>query len=197
MKKTVFIILVIAVGVTAGWLITNQTTPSHTMEFNTAGPEGGDFSLIAESGPVQLKDFRGKVVLLYFGYTFCPDICPTSLSLMTQALNALSEKELDQVQGIFISVDPDRDTPERLAKYTEYFHDRIMGVTGTNEEVAEIAQRYGAAYQKVEGESQGGYLVDHTSVTQVIAADGSLKENLAHGTPPDEILVAIREHLPK
>ena len=158
-------------------------------------PQGGDFTLDAASGPFDLKAQRGKVVLIYFGYTFCPDICPTNLMLMAQALNALDKDELARVQGVFISVDPERDTLDRLATYTKYFHPSIIGVTGKPEHIAKIAKRYGAVYRKVEDESRGGYLIDHSANTYAIAPDGSLHTILPHATPPEDILKVIRSLL--
>jgi len=158
-------------------------------------PQGGDFTLDAASGPFDLKAQRGKVVLIYFGYTFCPDICPTNLMLMAQALNALDKDELARVQGVFISVDPERDTLDRLATYTKYFHPSIIGVTGKPEHIAKIAKQYGAVYRKVEDESRGGYLIDHSANTYVIAPDGSLHTILPHATPPEDILKVIRSLL--
>lgn len=162
-----------------------------------AQPAGGDFTLQSVNGPVSLSDFRGKVVLLYFGYTSCPDICPTSLTLMRIALSQLNEAELAQVQGIFVSVDPQRDTPERLAQYSSHFHPNIRGITGTDEQVAEVASRYGAIYQVAEGDSAMGYTVDHSSVTQVIDQQGHLVGSLPHGSMPTLILQEIRSLLNK
>ncbi len=157
----------------------------------------GDFTLRSANGPLSLKDLRGKVVLLYFGYTSCPDICPTSLTLMRIALSQLSETELAQVQGIFVSVDPKRDTPERLAQYSSHFHPNIRGVTGSDEEVGEVARRYGAIYQVAESDSAMGYTVDHSSVTYVIDQQGRLISTLPHGTMPKIILQEIRSLLNK
>ena len=151
--------------------------------------------LQAPQGPFRLQEQRGKVVLIYFGYTFCPDICPTNLALMAQALNALTEEELARVQGVFISVDPQRDAVDLLAPYTNHFHPTIIGMTGEAGDVARIAAQYGAAYRKVEGESQGGYLVDHSSNTYVIAPDGSLHATLPHATAPQKILEVTRRLL--
>ena len=100
--------------------------------------EGGDFTLQSASGPVSLKDYRGKLVLVYFGYTFCPDICPTSLAATAEGLKQLSPEELARVAMIFVSVDPKRDTPERLKEYVEFFHPSIVGVTGSAEVVEVI-----------------------------------------------------------
>lgn len=157
---------------------------------------GGDFSLESASGPVALSDYRGKLVLVYFGYTYCPDICPTSLAATAGGLNLLTPDELAKVAMIFVSVDPKRDTPARLKEYAEFFHPAIIGATGTPENIAEIAKRYGVFYaeQKVET-AGGGYVVDHSSDTFVIAPDGALVAKIAHETPPDQVAVAIRKYL--
>jgi protein SCO1/2 len=158
-------------------------------------PPGGDFTLQSASGPLSLHELRGKVVLLYFGYTSCPDICPTSLTLMRIALSQLNAEELAQVRGIFISVDPQRDTPERLAQYSGHFHPNISGVTGSDKQVAGVAQQYGAIYQRAEGDTALGYTVDHSSVTYVIDQQGQLVSTLPHGTLPKVILQEIRHLL--
>lgn len=157
---------------------------------------GGDFTLQSAAGPVSLKDYRGKLVLVYFGYTYCPDICPTSLAATAEGMKQLTPEELAKVAMIFISVDPKRDTPERLKEYAEFFHPAIVGATGTAETIAEIARRYGVFYaeQKVDT-AGGGYVVDHSSDTFVIAPDGQLVAKIAHATPPDQVVVAIRKHL--
>jgi protein SCO1/2 len=156
-------------------------------------PVGGEFQLYSSKGPVALSDFRGKVVLLYFGYTKCPDVCPTSLSIMTQALNGLSESELAGVQSIFISVDPLRDTYEALDEYADYFHSNLMGITGTPEQVADVASRYGARYYQVELEgSSFGYAVNHSSVIYLLSSQGVLRFLFPHGTPSPVVLEAIR-----
>lgn len=157
---------------------------------------GGDFSLESASGPVALSDYRGKLVLVYFGYTYCPDICPTSLAATAGGLNLLTSDELAKVAMIFVSVDPKRDTPARLKEYAEFFHPAIIGATGTPENIAEIAKRYGVFYaeQKVET-AGGGYVVDHSSDTFVIAPDGALVAKIAHETPPDQVALAIRKYL--
>ncbi len=159
-------------------------------------PSGGDFSLQSWRGTVSLTDFRGSVVLLYFGYTWCPDVCPTSLGYISLALDRLNAAELEQVQVLFISVDPERDTLERLKKYTAFFHARVLGITGSPQQLYRTARQYGAAYRKVEDEnSSTGYLVDHSSYTYLIGPDGTLHGKLEHGTPPDRISKSIRRLL--
>ena len=157
---------------------------------------GGDFTLESASGPVSLKDYRGKLVLVYFGYTFCPDICPTSLASTAEGLKQLKPEEAARVAMIFISVDPERDTPPRLKEYAEFFHPSLVGVTGTPENLAEIAKRYGVFYarQKVET-AGGGYVVDHSADTYVVGPDGQLVGKIAHATPPDRVVAKIRSYL--
>ncbi|MFM1892225.1 MAG: hypothetical protein RLZ44_1302, partial [Pseudomonadota bacterium] len=123
----------------------------------TSGPKqakgypdmGGDFSLVSADGPVTLQDLRGKVVAIYFGYTHCPDICPTSLAALAQAIKQLSPEQQAQVQGVFISVDPERDTPQRATEYARAFDPRFTGLSGTPEAIAEVAKRYFVLYEKV------------------------------------------------
>ena len=163
-----------------------------------AAPAGGDFTLQSAAGPVALQDFRGKVVLVYFGYTYCPDICPTSLAATAEGLKLLTPEELARVAVIFVSVDPERDTPARLKEYGEFFHSAIVGVTGTAAEVAAIARRYGVFYARQPVETAGGgYVVDHTSDTYIIRADGRLDGKIAHAAPPEQVAAEIRKRLTK
>jgi protein SCO1 len=158
--------------------------------------EGGDFTLQSAGGPVSLKDFRGKVALVYFGYTYCPDICPTSLAATAEGLKLLAPDELARVAVIFVSVDPKRDTTSRLKEYVEFFHPSMLGVTGTPEAIAEIAKRYGVFYAEQKVQTAGeGYVVDHSADTYVVAADGRLVAKIAHATPPEQVAEIIRKYL--
>ncbi len=159
-------------------------------------PEGGDFLLHSATGDVALKDFRGKVALLYFGYTKCPDVCPTSLAIMTQALNEFSDDELEDIQGLFVSVDPGRDDYSHLAEYANYFHPNIMGITGSEKEVAKVAAQYGAQYYQVDLEGSAfGYAVNHSSVTYLITPEGELRFIFPHNTPASVLVEATRHVL--
>ena len=163
-----------------------------------SAPAGGDFTLQSAGGPVALQDFRGKLVLVYFGYTYCPDICPTALAATAEGLKLLTPEELARVAVIFISVDPERDTPARLKEYAEFFHPAIVGVTGSPEELAAIARRYGVFYARQSVETAGGgYVVDHTSDTYVVGADGKLDGKIAHATAPEQVAAEIRKRLTK
>lgn len=161
-----------------------------------AMPEGGDFMLQSADGPVTLGDFRGKVVLLYFGYTYCPDICPTSLAATAEGLKELTLDELARVAVILVSVDPKRDTPARLKEYARFFHPMIVGVTGAPEEIAAVAKRYGVFYAEQKVATAGdGYVVDHSADSYVVAADGKLAGKIAHATAPDQVAAIIRKYL--
>jgi protein SCO1/2 len=155
--------------------------------------QGGGFTLQSSRGPVSLSDYHGKLVILYFGYTYCPDICPTSLGLLSLALNELTPDELNNIQSLFISVDPERDTVERLETYASAFNAGIRGITGSPVEIADIANRYGAYYKKAElPGSAMGYSVDHTSQYYLVDRDGKLIQQINHGTEPLHIVSILR-----
>lgn len=159
-------------------------------------PPGGDFTVQTTQGPLSLHDYRGKLVLVYFGYTYCPDICPTSLAATAEGLRQLTPEELARVAMIFVSVDPKRDTPQRLKEYAEFFHPAIVGATATPEVIAEVAKRYGVFYAEQKVETAGdGYVVDHSADTYIVAPDGQLVGKIAHATPPDQVVLAISKYL--
>ncbi len=160
------------------------------------GPLGGDFTLASADGPVSLSALRGKVVLVYFGYTYCPDICPTALTAVAEGLKRLSAEESARVAVLFVSVDPERDTPAHLKEYAAFFHPAIVGVTGTPEEIAAIARRYGVHYAKAKVDTAGGgYVMDHSSDTYLIGPDGALKGRISHGAAAEQVAAEIRRHL--
>jgi protein SCO1/2 len=159
-------------------------------------PPGGDFVLQSASGPFDSATLRGQVMLVYFGYTFCPDICPTSLAVTGAAMKQLTPDELTRVRLVFISVDPQRDTPARLKEYVGFFHPNMIGVTGSAEQIAAAARLYGAAYARQEIGSAGGYVVDHSAWTYVVAPDGRLVGRLPHGATVEQTLAEIRKWLP-
>jgi protein SCO1/2 len=160
-------------------------------------PPGGDFTLHSADGEISLHDFRQRVVLLYFGYTSCPDVCPTNLANLAASLKRLSNKGRQSVQVIFISVDPDRDTPAHLKQYTAFFDPSFIGVTSDAATVAKVARAYGVSYKKVEYPGAMGYLVDHSSLTYVIGPNGKLRETLPHAAPKDQITSVVRHWLAK
>ena len=199
MNKNIFVkILILVLSVILLWLlffwgpVTKQIEPKHETLALSKAPKGGNFSVQALNKKLSLEGLKGKVVLLYFGYTQCPDICPTSLSLMSEAFKQLNKTELEKVQGLFISVDPDRDTPKKQADYTHYFHPKIIGATSNKQALDKIVKQYGASYRIVKSESAMGYMVDHSSATYLIDQTGQLRKILKHGTSPDKIVAAVR-----
>lgn len=201
MSKSMPIIAILLLSAVLLWLLLAwEPVPSSETSHERLGlgarPSGGDFELISAEGPVRLSDLEGQVVLLYFGYTACPDICPTNLAIMALALRELDQDELDQVQVLFVSVDPDRDTPARVAEYASYFHPNMVGLTGSPQALAAAAKKYGAAYQRSDlGHSAMEYTVDHSAYTYLIDPSGSLVEVLDHATPAEDIVEALRRHL--
>jgi protein SCO1/2 len=197
MQRSILIIVSLALAVTLVLMLLfwQPQNGGHSTIPLRAAPQGGEFRFDSYRGEVSLKDFRGRVVLLYFGYTWCPDICPTNLSMISAVLDELSESERVNVQPIFVSVDPARDNVQRLKEYVEYFHPRLLGLTGDAATIDEVAKRYGAAYQIHEEEGSDNYVVDHTADTYLIGKDGKLEVALPHGTDLNVLLSAVRQLL--
>jgi protein SCO1/2 len=156
-------------------------------------PKGGDFTLHSGDNAVSLSDYDDKIRFIFFGYTSCPDICPTALAFISSSLKQLTPEELEQIKVFFISVDPERDTPQKLADYTKYFHPKILGITGSKAELDKVVKQYGAAYRKVESDSAMGYLVDHSASVYVVGKKGNIVDMLPHGLPVEAITKTIRD----
>lgn len=155
---------------------------------------GGDFSLVDQDGqPFHLQQVRGKVVLLFFGYTYCPDICPTELSQMSVVLNGL-EEDAERVQGIFVSVDPERDKPQVLKRYLAYFNETLVGLTGTSESIKRVAEQYHARFKKHHYAS-GGYAMDHSASLYVLDQEGTLSTVVPYGLPPLHVINVVKHLL--
>jgi protein SCO1/2 len=160
-----------------------------------ARPPGGDFVLQTEAGPLDTRSLRGNVLLVYFGYVYCPDICPVAMATGAAALNALTPAERAKTRMIMISVDPERDTPAKLKGYVAYFHPAMIGAVGTAAETAAIAKSFGVGYQRQPMRPDGGYAVDHSSQTFVIGPDGKLMELLPLGVATDKVVATVRKLL--
>jgi protein SCO1/2 len=155
-----------------------------------------DFTLTADNGsPASLGDYRGDVVLLYFGYTYCPDVCPTVLATLASARKALGPSDRDRVQVLMVTVDPARDTPDVMRSYLEHFDPAFVGLTGTDEEIAAVAADYNVTYEKHEGTAATGYLVDHWAGVYLIDPAGDLVESFSFGTPADEVAADVTQWL--
>lgn len=157
---------------------------------------GGDFSLQSQAGETALSDFKGKVVVMYFGFLSCPEVCPNSMTVIQTALNRLSEADKTQTQALLVSVDPSRDTIEKLAEYTEFYHQNLLGLTGSKAQIDAVTRQYGAFYDFTEIESaNANYGVEHSSRYYVIDRAGSLVAAMRHSTTPNELAAQIRELL--
>ncbi|MDH5464551.1 MAG: SCO family protein [Thiovulaceae bacterium] len=156
-----------------------------------------DFYLDTHDGPISLKSFQGKAIALYFGYMYCPDVCPTSLSKMTEALQTLSKEDQDKVQGIFVSVDPDRDTLKLIKDYARYFHDNYIGATSQSKEyLHDLVKRYGGSFKKVTLEgSDMGYSVNHTSDIYFFNKEGKFSGKVPHLSRQEDIIKALKKAL--
>jgi len=148
-----------------------------------------DFSLVgADGNTIALHDFRGQVILLYFGYTSCPDVCPTTMAEMKQAIDRLSPDNAEHVQVVFVSVDPKRDTPEKIQEYADHFNPLFIGLSGSQDELSKIWNDYGIYRLEVPGESALGYTVDHTARVTVIDQDGRMRVSFGFQTPVEDIV---------
>ncbi len=151
---------------------------------------GGAFALTSEDGkPVKDTDFAGQYRLVYFGYTFCPDVCPVDMARLMQGFGALEKTDksvADKVQPIFISVDPKRDTPAALKQFTAAFHPRLLGLTGSEAEIEAVAKRYGVYFDLGKPDAQGNYLVNHSNNAILYGPKGEPLAIIPHdGTPAD------------
>ena len=185
------VILLFALG---GWWALKQRSYSYHGETVEPPTQATDFTLTGPDGKtLSLSDFRGKVVALYFGYTFCPDVCPTTMAALAQAMRELGAKA-DNVQVLMVTVDPERDTPDKLNAYVTAFDPRFIGLSGTPDEIAHAAEPFGVVYEKHAGSPATNYLVDHTATTTVIDKEGRVRLIWPYGTPPEE-LAADLDHL--
>jgi cytochrome oxidase Cu insertion factor (SCO1/SenC/PrrC family) len=158
-------------------------------------PVGAPFALSNPHGKrVSLADFRGKLVLLYFGYASCPDVCPTDLLAIAQTVKSLG-KQGDQVQPLFITLDPARDTPDVLRGYAAAFHPRLIALTGSDDEIRRIATAYKVFYEKVRIERADLYLIDHSAFMFLLDRHGKYVMFFPPGTTAQRMAVMVREQL--
>jgi cytochrome oxidase Cu insertion factor (SCO1/SenC/PrrC family) len=181
--------LLIAVGVKL-W---QEPQPALTVEekgVSGAALVGGPFTLTDQNGRrVSDADFRSRFMLIYFGYSFCPDVCPTDLAAMAGAIDQLGP-DGERVQPIFITIDPERDTVARLAEYAPLFHPRLVALTGTPEEVGQAAAQY-RVYAQKEGDGPD-YLMNHSGIVYLMGPDGRFLTHFPQGTPAEEMAQKIR-----
>lgn len=189
MQKTLFFLVLIVSALVAGC---GERAPAPFRSTDLTGaPYGADLALDDHKGVRRsLADFRGKVVTLFFGYTQCPDVCPTNMGTMAEVI-ALLGQDAQRVQVLFVTVDPERDTQELLAQYVPAFHPDFLGLRGDEAATKAAAQAFKVFYQKIPG-TEGHYTVDHTAGTYVLDAAGRLRLYVKHGDKAEDIAHDIR-----
>jgi len=172
-----------------------QKGPSFEASDITGSTFGRDFALSDPAGaPRTLADYRGKAVVVFFGYTQCPDVCPTTLAALAEAMKKLGA-EADRVQVVFITVDPERDTPELLAKYVPSFDPRFVGLRGDADATARTASEFKVIYQKQPGVAPGSYSMDHSAGAYIFDPQGRLRLYVGHSQTPEVFAHDLHELL--
>ena len=187
------LLVVVIVAAAAAVLAVRWLTSAEMMQ-DPAGSIHAEFPLTDQDGrTVTAQDLAGKPMLLYFGYTYCPDVCPTELANISQAMDILGT-DADAVQPVFITVDPERDTAEVMKAYLGHFDDGFVGLTGTPEQIAAAAKAAKVYYAKVEQpDSDVGYLMDHSGFVYLLGPDGRYLSHFRPNTDPQEIADRVRE----
>jgi protein SCO1/2 len=188
------LLLLVGVGGSLLWLRPAQESLGPTLPAGVA--IGGPFTLTDETGQrVTEATYRGRHMLVFFGFTYCPDVCPTELAKVAAALDLLGP-EAGRVVPLFVSVDPARDTPDALAQYTDLFHPAIIGLTGTEAEIAAAARAYRVYYNKVKtGQEADAYTMDHSAFVYLLGPDGAFRQFYSPQATPEQIAGSIRAHL--
>jgi protein SCO1/2 len=169
--------------------------PSFQATDLTGASFGRDFELTAPDGkPRRLADFRGKAVVMFFGYTQCPDVCPTTLAALADAMKKLGP-DADRVQVLFVTIDPERDTPALLSQYVPAFDPRFLGLYGDADATARTAKEFKIIYQKVPGAAPGSYTMDHSAGTYIFDPQGRLRLYVSNGQGPDVFAHDLHELL--
>lgn len=181
-------VVLVVIGA-AAWFV---LTPASRSMAGGKALVGGPFTLVDQHGAVVTEqDFAGRYMLIYFGYTYCPDFCPMSLSNMSQALDLLPPEQAEQVVPILITIDPERDTVEQLAEYAPLFHPRLVALTGSLEQVKEAAKAYRVYFSKADNGDPDAYLMDHSTFIYLMGPDGAYVRHFSHSATPEEIAAGI------
>jgi protein SCO1/2 len=191
-QKTLWVGLVVFVTIAAVALGVYLLTPPASLRgtvFTEPYPPAPEIELTRGDGSsFQLSELRGNIVLLFFGYTSCPDICPTTMAELKSALEQIGEDKAQQVRVVFVTVDPQRDTPQRVQEYVDHFNSEFIGLSGSESELAKVWQDYGVFREIVEGTSAAGYLVNHTARVTLIDAAGNMRVSYSFETPVDDVV---------
>ena len=156
---------------------------------------GGPFTLVDGDGKtVTDANFRGRYMLVYFGYTFCPDVCPTTLAEEAAALDKLPPAEAARIQPLFITVDPERDTPKVVKSYAAAFYPRMIGLTGSVAQISAVERAY-KVYAAKASDGKGGYSMDHSSIIYLMGPDGRFLAHFAHGVSVDQMAAQLHKYV--
>jgi protein SCO1/2 len=157
---------------------------------------GGPFALVDQSGrAVTDQDYRGRYMLIFFGYTFCPDVCPTTLSTVAGALEKLPQPARAKLVPLFVTIDPGRDTPDVMKAYVEAFGQGIQGLSGSAEQIAKVSKAYRVYAAKVKGPDPATYTMDHSAILYLMSPDGKLAAHFVHGISIDDLAAGLAKHL--
>lgn len=193
-----FVIAGFLIGAIAGAAVLLVANPQGGQPVQSSGAAliGGPFSLVGADGkPVTDRNFRGRYMLIFFGFTHCPDICPAELQVIAQALEQLGDKA-KKVVPIFITLDPERDTPEAMANYVKSFGPNFVGLTGSPEAIAAAAKAYRVAYSKVENKaSADDYSVDHSALAYLMDPEGRYVTHFSYGLSADQMAEKLEKLL--
>ncbi len=186
------------IGALSGAALLVLSHPSQGPAVQTSGKAliGGPFTLVDQTGKtVTDQDFRGRYMLVFFGFTHCPDICPAELQVMSAALDELGPKA-DEVVPVFITLDPERDTQAAMGAYVKNFGSRFVGLTGSPEQIAAAAKAYRVAYSKFqEDKASSDYSIDHSALVYFMGKDGEYITHFAYGTPASKMTETLRRYL--
>jgi len=189
-RKTLWVgfISLLVVGVAVLTLVFAKPASFRGTSYGEPYPQAAEIELIKSNGETfRLSEQKGKIVLLFFGYTSCPDVCPTTLAELKQVMDKLGDKT-EQVQVVFVSVDPERDTPEKIQGYVAHFNSDFLGLSGSSDELQIIWDNYGVFRERVESESAFGYIINHTARTYLIDQNGSLRLSFGFQTPVEDMV---------
>lgn len=189
------IVIGIALIVVIGFVV--KPSPDNTPKPTVTGQAviGGAFTLTDDTGVrVNNTDFAGNYMLVYFGYSFCPDVCPLDLQKISMALSELedSDTDLSNLQPLFITIDPERDTPEIMHEYLEHFHPKILGLSGSLDDIKIAARAYRVYHAKGEVQEDGSYLMDHSSIVYLLGPNGEYLRHFSPEETPENMAAGIK-----
>lgn len=191
-KKTILVVVLsfILIGLVAGavYFLGKPANFRGTM-YGEPYPPAPEIELTRDDGSTfRLSEMHGRIVLLFFGYTSCPDVCPITMGSLKNVFDQVGEEDSANIKVVYISVDPQRDTPERVQGYVNHFHSDFIGLSGSEEQLSKVWSDYGIFRQIVDGPSAAGYSVDHTARITLIDQDGNLRVSYAYDTPVKDLV---------